>query len=97
MTYVWDERKRSANLEKHGLDFVDANLVHEAPVKVTFDLTRESRSERRFMDLAAVEGTVVALVYTLRSGSVRCISMRRAKRKERRVYHAATEARSSHE
>ena len=38
MTYVWDERKRSANLEKHGLDFVDANLVHEAPVKVTFDL-----------------------------------------------------------
>ncbi len=96
MTYVWDERKRLANLEKHGLDFVDANLVHEAPVKVTFDLAREGSSERRFMDLAAVEGSVIALVYTFRSESVRCISMRRAKRKERRVFYAATEDRSSH-
>jgi uncharacterized DUF497 family protein len=25
--YCWDETKRQANLEKHGLDFVDADLV----------------------------------------------------------------------
>ena len=28
MTYEWDENKRCLNLEKHGLDFYDADLVY---------------------------------------------------------------------
>lgn len=27
--YEWDEAKRATNLEKHGLDFADAQLVYE--------------------------------------------------------------------
>jgi len=30
MRFEWDERKRLANLEKHGLDFIDAVAVFEA-------------------------------------------------------------------
>ncbi len=28
---LWDEAKRQANLDKHGLDFLDALMVLESP------------------------------------------------------------------
>jgi uncharacterized DUF497 family protein len=31
MHFSWDENKREANLEAHGLDFVDAERVFEGP------------------------------------------------------------------
>ncbi len=30
-TFEWDEAKRHTNLAKHGLDFLDADLVLEGP------------------------------------------------------------------
>jgi len=27
MKFVWDEKKRKANLQKHGLDFIDAEKI----------------------------------------------------------------------
>ena len=42
MRFTWDEAKRKANLEKHGLDFADAHRVFEQPV-VEFDDTRPLR------------------------------------------------------
>ena len=30
----WDEIKRQANLEKHGLDFADAPMVLESPYRL---------------------------------------------------------------
>jgi uncharacterized DUF497 family protein len=47
VTYEWDERKRTANLEKHGLDLAEAWKVFEAPLKITF-----RRKERRAFDAA---------------------------------------------
>jgi uncharacterized DUF497 family protein len=35
MRYEWDERKRLANLRKHGFDFVDAYIVCEDPLGVS--------------------------------------------------------------
>jgi uncharacterized protein len=93
VTYEWDERKRAENLRKHGFDFADADLVYEADFKITLVSAREGRRESRLLDLAKAEGIVVALVYAMRGESVRCISMRRAKRKERRIYDAAFENR----
>jgi uncharacterized DUF497 family protein len=93
VTYEWDDRKRTENLEKHGLDFADADLVYEADFKVTLFSAPEGRRETRLVDLAKAGGVVVALIYTMRGGTVRCISMRRAKRKERRIYDAALENR----
>jgi len=87
--YEWDEEKREANLNKHGLDFFMAHLVYESPAKVTYRL--QVLPEERFLDIALVDvlGVVLALVYTNRNGNVRLISFRRASRKERSVYAAA--------
>jgi uncharacterized protein (DUF4415 family) len=40
---VWDEAKRKTNLEKHGLDFADADMVYENPRKITFQSPRKWR------------------------------------------------------
>lgn len=83
---VWDEKKRQANLEKHGLDFLRANLVFDDPNKVTFSSPRGD--EHRFLDLAMVEqaGRVLSLVYVRRGDDIRLISFRVASRRERRAY-----------
>jgi len=84
--FVWDEAKRKSNLEKHGLDFVDAHLVYDNPEKCTYDSSRAG--EQRLMDIAfaLVKGRLLALVYTERGEDVRVISFRPASREERKQY-----------
>ncbi len=87
MDYEWDEPKRQSNLRKHGLDFIDADLVFEAPIKVTVDTSHAD--DGRYADLAEVNGRVLMLVYSLRRQTVRCISLRVASRRERKLYDEA--------
>jgi hypothetical protein len=87
MVYEWDPAKREANLRKHGIDFVDADVVFAAAFKITLDVTRPQDQEAREADFAEVEGQVLKLVYTLRGAVVRCISLRVASAKERRLFY----------
>ena len=96
VVYVWDERKRSANLAKHGLDFARADLVFESALKVTIE-SFKGGGETRFLDYAEVEGVLLALLYTLRNDAVRIISFRPTKRRERRKYDAALKNRQTYE
>ena len=89
MNYEWDEQKRISNLEKHGLDLSESWKVFESLTKITFPATKIDPDEIRWFDIAEVEGLLLVLVYTMRGDSVRSISLRRAKRKERRAYDAA--------
>lgn len=83
---VWDERKREANLIKHGFDFEDAHYVYFDPHKFTDDVVRHG--ELRHIDVAfgTFAGMLVALVYTKRGFDIRVISLRPASRKERYEY-----------
>lgn len=85
MTYEWDEAKRLINLAQHALDFRDAWRVYEHAYKLT--LHSPYPYERRLVDIADVNGRVLLLVYTMRGTAIRCISLRYAKRKERRLYY----------
>ena len=87
MVYEWDEYKRLKNIEKHGYDLADGALVYESPGKVTVESHR--LHEHRWMDIAEVGGELVTLTltYTVRGNAVRCISLRKASRKERNIYH----------
>ena len=85
-TYEWDEGKRRRNLTKHRLDFTDAWRVHEAPDKMVIDVVR--RGEARQIEVAAIDDgrLVLALICTRCGNTVRCISLRRASRIERRMF-----------
>jgi len=86
MDYEWDEAKREANLEKHGIDFILAPLIHEADFKLTIPSPRGG--ETRWVDVAEIEdeAVVFTLVYTLRHKAIRIVSLRKANRKEHKLY-----------
>ena len=88
MEFEWDERKREANLAKHGLDFIDAELVFIAP-----HLTRPSPhpDEERWVTVGRAHDREVAVIWTWRGKVARIISFRRARREERRAYRALHE------
>lgn len=82
--FEWDERKRLANLEKHGLDFVDVIGVFEAPHLVV--PSTRAGEEERFLAIGVFKGRLVTVVYTSRSEASRIISFRRARHEERQKY-----------
>jgi uncharacterized DUF497 family protein len=83
MQFEWDERKRLANLAKHGLDFLDADLIFRGAL---YSYPSERRGEDRWVTVGLLDGREVALVWTARGDAMRLISFRRARREERRQY-----------
>ena len=83
MRFEWDERKRLANLAKHGLDFLDAELVFDGPC-YSYQSPREG--EDRWVTVGSLEGREVAVVWTQRADVIRLISFRRARHEERRQH-----------
>jgi uncharacterized protein len=87
MRFTFDPNKDAANIKKHGLSLADAQLVFNAPDKLTLESPRDD--EPRLMDVALVKvaGVVLVLVYVMRQpDTVRAISLRRASKQERTLY-----------
>lgn len=85
MNVEWDEEKRKHNLAKHGIDFRDAAAIF-AGGTLTLEDTRYGYEERRFLTLGLLQGRVILVVHTERSGTIRVISMRKATKNEQRSY-----------
>jgi hypothetical protein len=88
MDSEWDEAKRQANILKHGIDFVDAVEIFAGRFTEAEDL-RRGYGERRLLVTGELGGEILRLVYTWREERRRIISARRARRNERRAYHAS--------
>lgn len=50
MRFIWYEPKRQANLNKHGVDFVNVERVFAGPT-FTFEDDREAYGEQRWVTL----------------------------------------------
>jgi uncharacterized protein len=83
MRFEWDEDKRRANLVKHGLDFLDADLIFRGK---RYSYPSGRRGEERWVTVGLIEQREVALVWTARDDAIRLISLRRARHEERRQY-----------
>ncbi len=84
--YSWDEGKRQQNLSKHGLDFLDADLVLESPYRLEIDSERSGERRRQVFAYVFEVLMVLAVVY-LPGDTLRIISFRPANRREREMYH----------
>lgn len=82
---TWDEAKRRLNLEKHGIDFREAEDIFDSPT-VTAEDTRSAYGEQRLVTLGVLNGVVVSMTYTERNGDMRVISIRKALKHETRSY-----------
>lgn len=85
MIYEWDEAKNRANFFKHGLDFADAEQVLDEPC-VTFVDSRFDYGEERLITLGPLAGRIVVIAHSPRAGGTRVISMRKANRREQKIY-----------
>jgi uncharacterized DUF497 family protein len=90
MKFEWDEAKRATNLEKHGVDFVDAQKMWQKAMVVAKDARREY-GESRYVGISRIEERVMVVVYTERAVDIaRIISLRKANSREVRSYENAT-------
>jgi uncharacterized DUF497 family protein len=85
MRFIWDEPKRQANLNKHGVDFIDAERVFVGPT-FTFEDDREDYGEQRWVTLGLLGVQVVVIVHTETEEEIRVISMREADNHEQLLF-----------
>jgi uncharacterized protein len=85
MEFTWSKVKRTANLNAHGLDFVDAPRVFEG-LTFTFEDDRFSYGEQRFVTLGLLAGMPVSIVHTENEHEIRIISFRKATQCEAQIY-----------
>lgn len=81
MRIVWDEPKRLANIDKHGLDFADLNEAFFAGA-----LFVSSKAHRWKAIGASLRGVICVVFARLGHEGVSVISMRPASVQERRRY-----------
>jgi uncharacterized DUF497 family protein len=86
MNFTWDETKRQINLQKHGLDFADAEKVFNGPL-VLFEDTRENYGEQRMIGIGLLDYLVVLMVHVESDDDIRIISMRKADSDETDLYY----------
>jgi uncharacterized DUF497 family protein len=81
--FEWDQPKRLNNLEKHDIDFADAEALFDGrPIDTQLFLG----DEVRFGTVGILNGRFVTAVWTLRGTRIRLISVRRSSDEERRRY-----------
>ena len=86
MAIEWDIKKNKINIEKHVIDFVDANKIFENPILTKID-DRIDYKEKRWIGIGKLEQVIVVLVYTIRGNNIRIISIRKANKIERKIYN----------
>jgi uncharacterized protein len=82
MKFEWDKKKNNLNIQKHGLDFVDAFEMFQNPMVVTLD-ERKDYKEERYVGLGLIKERVIVVAFTERSPNIiRIISLRKANKRE---------------
>ena len=90
--FEWDDAKAAINLQKHGVNFMDAISVFTDPLMMTRYDDEHNDEEDRWISLGfAVKNQLLVLVHTFvergqHSALVRIISARLATRQEREQY-----------
>lgn len=95
MLFDWDPDKRERNLRERKIDFIDAALVWEDPMRQERVDNRENYDEIRYQTIGRVTFGILFVVYTERVSIneeevTHIISVRKANRRERREYETRT-------
>ena len=91
MNFEFDTSKSKANLEKHGIDFVEAQQLWED--KDRLEITARTEDEPRYVLVAALGQKLWSAFFTYRKGRIRLISVRRSRKEERELYYESEDSR----
>ena len=85
---VWDPEKADGNIRKHDVGFAEASTVFGDPLAIDIDDPAHSQDEPRFVIVGnSLRHRLLVVVYAEpESDTIRIISARRARPRERRAY-----------
>jgi uncharacterized DUF497 family protein len=83
MKFEWDDTKCKSNIEKHGIDFIDAQTIF-AGYTLTIQDDRHDYGEERFVTFGILDGRVVVVIHTETENSIRIISIERQQNMKKR-------------
>jgi hypothetical protein len=84
MKFEWDETKSLSNKKKHGINFKMATNLWNDPNRV--EVNTSYPLENRRVIIGKVDDNLWTAIFTLRGETIRIISVRRARRRERELY-----------
>lgn len=79
-SFEFDQAKSQSNLTKHGISFVDAQLLWDDPGLL--EIPARTEDEPRYLVIGLINGEHWSAVITYRSTQVRLISVRRSRTEE---------------
>jgi uncharacterized DUF497 family protein len=86
ISFEFDEAKSQANLSKHGIDFIDAQLLWNDPRLL--EIPAKTEDEPRYLVIGLIKGKYWSAVITYRSTHIRLISVRRSRTEEVALYES---------
>ncbi len=86
LTFEFDESKSQANLSKHGINFVDAQLLWNDPRLL--EIPAKTEDEPRYLVIGLINGKHWSAVLTYRGVNIRLISVRRSRTEEVALYES---------
>ncbi len=86
LSFEFDSRKSNSNLKKHGIDFVEAQLLWLDPNLL--EVPAKTIDESRYLMVGKILDKHWSAVITYRNENIRIISVRRARDEEIEIYES---------
>jgi len=86
MSFEYDPQKSAANLEKHGIDFDEAQILWGDPDLL--EIPAKTVDEPRWLIVGKIDGEHWSAVITYRQETIRLISVRRSRQEEIELYES---------
>lgn len=86
MDFEFDENKSLSNVEKHGIDFHEAQVLWEDPDLL--EIPAKTTDEPRFLIIGKIKDRHWSAVITYRNSTIRIISVRRSRKEEIEFYES---------
>ena len=86
MEFEFDDLKSTGNMEKHGIDFVEAQQLWKDSDFI--EIPARAEDEPRFLVISRYKGTYWSGIVTYRVEKIRIISVRRSREEEIELYES---------
>jgi uncharacterized DUF497 family protein len=86
MDFEFDNSKSDKNREKHGIDFIEVQLLWDDPDRVV--IPARTVDEPRYLLIGKIAEKLWSAVFTYRHEQIRIISVRRSRSEEVDIYES---------
>ena len=84
--FEFDKRKSQINKDKHGIDFIEAQVLWEDTNRI--EIPAKTIDEERYVLIGMISDKCWSAIVTYRGEKVRIISVRRSRKEEVEIYES---------